>query len=113
MLLGLVNCCIKGGLLSAHIYDKGDGKKGGDNVASLIMKELNNKNLLQSNSPDGELSIIMDKYGGQNKNNFVLGLVAFLIDAAYFKKVNFLFYIVGHTKNACNRFFNLLKLGYQ
>ena len=30
----------------------------------------------------------------------------------YFKQVNFVFLIVGHTKNAAGRIFNLLKLKY-
>jgi hypothetical protein len=31
----------------------------------------------------------------------------------FFKKVNFIFYIVGHTKNLCDRWFNTLKRNYR
>ena len=30
----------------------------------------------------------------------------------FFKKINFVFLIVGHTKNACDRMFNTLKKDY-
>ena len=36
-----------------------------------------------------------------------------LLEGGYFKEVNFIFYAVGHTKNACDRWFNTLKRVYQ
>ena len=50
---------------------------------------------------------------GQNKNNTVLRLAAMLSECGYFYKVNCIFYIVGHTKNACDRWFNTLKRLYR
>ena len=44
----------------------------------------------------------MENCSGQNKNNMVLRLALFLVEAKYFKKVTFMFYIVGHTKK-CGR----------
>ena len=55
----------------------------------------------------------MDNSCGQNKNNFVLWLAPLLVKAGYFKKVNFIFYIVGHTKKACDCWFNTLKRMYR
>ena len=55
----------------------------------------------------------MDNCSGQNKNNMVLRLALFLVEAKYFKKVTFMFYIVGHTKNAADRWFNMLKKSYR
>ena len=43
----------------------------------------------------------------------VLCLALYLVEAGYFKKVNFIFYIVGHTKNAADRWFNQLKKTYR
>ena len=43
---------------------------------------------------------------GQNKNNTVLKLAMWLKEMHYFKRVRFVFLIVGHTKNACDRLFN-------
>jgi len=37
----------------------------------------------------------------------------FLVEAKYFKKVSFIFYIVGHTKNAADCWFNMLKKTYR
>jgi len=50
---------------------------------------------------------------GQNKNNHVLRLAPLLVEAGYFLSVNFIFYIVGHTKNICDRWFNTLKKNYR
>ena len=39
-----------------------------------------------------------------------LGLL--LVELGFFKSVEFLFFVRGHTKNACDRMFNLLKKRY-
>jgi len=64
---GIVDCSIFGGSLGAHVYNEGKGKKGGNNVASLLMKELTIKGLLKYESTGKELTIIMDNCSGQNK----------------------------------------------
>jgi hypothetical protein len=97
-----------------HVYHEGVGKKGANNVASLIMKTLALKNLLKpGGETGGELNIIFDNCTGQNKNNTVLKLMVWLTEMGYFKEVNFIFLIVGHTKNAADRIFNLVKLQYR
>jgi hypothetical protein len=53
--------------LHCHIYTKGVGKKGANNVSSLIMKTLRKQNLLRKDSVGGELIIIFDNCSGQNK----------------------------------------------
>jgi hypothetical protein len=60
-----------------------------------------------------ELNVVFDNCGGQNKNNFVLLLVPYLVEMGYFQHVNFIFLIVGHTKNAADRLFNALKFVYR
>ena len=60
-----------------------------------------------------ELTIVMDNCSGQNKNRMVLRLANYLVEAEYFEKVSFVFLIVGHTKNACDRWFNQLKRNYR
>ena len=65
------------------------------------------------NATGKELTIIMDNCAGQNKNRMVLRLATYLVEAEYFAKVSFIFYIVGHTKNACDRWFNTLKRTYR
>jgi hypothetical protein len=98
--------------MHAHLYHKGVGKKGVNNVASLIEKKLRQLNFLREDSVGGELNIIFDNCSGQNNNNRVLKLAVWLMAMNYFKEVNFIFLIVGHTKNAADRLFNSLKTEY-
>jgi hypothetical protein len=96
--------------LTTYCYDEGVGRKGGNNVASLLIKHLRDSVLgLSSQHPMKELNIVMDNCAGQNKNKMVLRLAAYLVEANYFKNVNFIFYVVGHTKNPADRLFNLAK----
>ena len=95
--------------VTTYCYDEGVGKKGGNNVASLLMKHLSSTCELLSEHPMKELNIIMDNCAGQNRNKMVLRLAAYLVEANFFKKVNFIFYVVGHTKNPADRLFNLAK----
>ena len=96
-----------------HVYHKGVGAKGANNVCSLIIKTLDIMNILRIDEPGGELNIVFDNCSGQNKNYTVLKLLLWLAEMKYFKKVNFVFLIVGHTKNAADRLFNALKIDYR
>jgi hypothetical protein len=55
-------------------------------------------------------------YHGQlwwkNKNNVVLRLTPYLVEMGYFQTVDFVFYVRGHQKNACDQAFNQMKLKY-
>ncbi len=99
--------------LHYHVYTEGISKKGANNVASLIMKLLHKLNLLREDSVGGKLNIIFDNCSGKNKNNTVLKLPAWLMAMGYFKEIHFIFLVVGHTKNAADRLFTLLKQEYQ
>ena len=65
--------------MGVHVYDEGQGNKGGSNVASILIKELQEKNLLRDDEPGKEITIIMDNCYVQNKNNLVLRLALFLV----------------------------------
>jgi hypothetical protein len=99
--------------LHCHMYHEEDGKKGANNVASLIGKTLRQLNLPHENLVGGELNIVFNNCSGQNKNNTVLRLAAWLMAMGYFKEVNFIFLVVGHTKNAADRLLNSLKNKYR
>ena len=99
--------------LHCHVYHEGVGKKGANNVASLIMKTLRELQLLREDLVGGELNIIFDNCSGQNKNNTVLKLALWIMAMGYFKSVQFIFLVVGHTKNAADRLFNSLKHEYR
>ena len=69
-------------------------------------------NILCKVKPGGKLTLFFDNCIGQNKNNTVLALSPYLVECGYFKEVQFVFLVVGHTKNACDRIFNNLKETY-
>ncbi len=57
-------------------------------------------------------TFVMDNCCGQNKNNMVIRFGMYLVEMKIYKKVEFVFLIPGHTKNACDRMFNTLKIHY-
>jgi len=67
---GVSNVGIKDHSLRAYIYLEGEeGKKGRNNVASLLMKHLSETGCIDNTKgPRKELTIIMDNCSGQNKN---------------------------------------------
>ena len=99
--------------LHCHVYHEGVGKKGANNVASLLMKTMKTMGILREDMVGGELTIVFDNCSGQNKNNTVLNMVPYLVEMKYFLKVQFVFLVVGHTKNACDHLFNALKKVYR
>jgi hypothetical protein len=111
-LFGIVNCNEEKEILHAYAHSEEEGGKGGNNVASLIMKHLKDRGFLDGKKQN-QLNIIMDNCPGQNKKNFVLRLAPYLQEKGYFNDVNFIFLIVGHTKNVANHLFNTLKRLYR
>jgi hypothetical protein len=97
--------------MHAHVYHEGVEKKGANNVLSLIIKTLCQLNLF-CDTVGGELNIVFDNCSGQNINKTVIRLAGWLNAIHYFKEVNFIFLVVGHTKNAADRLFNCLKNEY-
>ena len=101
-----------GAHMYTHVYHKDTGKKGSNSVASLIMKTLHHMNLLREDKMGRELTIVFDNFQGQNKNNTFIKMMTFIAETGYFKKVNAIFLVVGHTKNSADSHFNCLKLTY-
>jgi hypothetical protein len=95
--------------MHAYGYLEDKGGKGGNNVASLLIKGLHDLGWIHEGMTDKHLSIILDNCGGQNKNYYVLRLALWLVERSYFHNVDIIFYIRGHTKNACDWLFNQLK----
>jgi hypothetical protein len=111
-LFGIVDLSLSPNKLKCYAYREFTARKGSNNVASLIMQDLYDKFWLRKGSPGKKLTIAMDNCSGQNKNNVVLRLALYLVEMKYFRTVEFVFYIRGHTKNACDRMFNQMKLKY-
>ena len=63
-----------------HVYHKAIGRKGSNNMTSLIDKTLLHMETLRKNEAGGELTIIFNNCQGQNKNNTVLKLLAYLVE---------------------------------
>ena len=98
--------------LDAFVYDEGEGKKGGNNVCSLIYKKLVDDGIMdlaKKHGPGKQLTLTFDNCVGQNKNRMVLRFAQYLVDCCIFKRVEAIFLIMGHTKNICDRRFKDLK----
>jgi hypothetical protein len=110
---GLANVGRDKAMLTAYIYHEGEGKKGGNNVASLIHRYLDEQGYIRrGQGPRKELNIVMDNCGGQNNHKYVLRLAPLFVELKYYRRVNIIFLVAGHTKNAADRLFNLLKQDY-
>eukprot|EP00977_Amphora_coffeiformis_P029354 scaffold40233_cov191-Amphora_coffeaeformis.AAC.1 len=100
--------------MRAYVYNEGEGAKGGNNIASLLYKDIQDRGWVDANKGTrGELTLIMDNCSGQNKNKMVLRMLSFLVELKLYKRINVSFLVAGHTKNICDRLFNLLKLNYR
>lgn len=109
--------------LAAYCYLEDQGKKGGNNVTSMLWQEMKRKGLVpeydaNNNIPEGhvpakEVNIVLDNCGGQNKNRMLLRLLFFMVKRGLCKVARAIFLIRGHTKNDCDRMFNLLKINYR
>ena len=98
--------------LIAQYYYKGERKKGGNNVASLIYNKFKLDGFvekIEEIGPMKEYNLIMDNCGGQNKNRMVIRFFMMLAEVGYFKTGRMAFLVRGHTKNPCDRSFMLLK----
>ena len=67
--LGIVDC--SDDTMAAHAYFECGGKKGGNNVASLIWKELFRKGLRKGMKVKA-IWFFFDNCAGQNKNRMVI-----------------------------------------
>ena len=115
---GVVNGSTRPSKLFGHIYLEDRGKKGGDNVASMLWKQLKLSGLVPEDNTKPataakEINIVMDNCGGQNKNNMVLRMLLFLVKLGVCKVARAIFLVRGHTKNDCDRLFNLMKKIYR
>ncbi len=75
---GIVNCNQEKELSHSYSYGKEHGGKGGNNVALLLMKHLDDRGLLDGTKRK-ILNVVMDNCAGQNKNNYLLRLAPYLI----------------------------------
>jgi len=80
-------------------------------ISSCLLLDLKKRGCF--NGPNyGELTYIADNCAGQNKNKVVVRFLMWLVENKIFPKVTIFFLVKGHTKNAADRMFNLLKYAY-
>lgn len=112
--LGIVNTGMVPMKLYAHVYYEDEGKKGGNNVVSCMYRQLFHDGFLAGDRKHvPEMNFVFDNCGGQNKNRMVLRFLLYVIQKGACDIANALFLVKGHTKNDCDRMFNLMKLEYR
>ena len=114
LLFGVVqNATEDGGpdTMNAYTWQEFEGDRGQNNITSCLLQDLKNRGLL-SRPNYGNLTYVADNCGGQNKNKVVVRFLMWLVESGFFPEVKIVFLVKGHTKNAADRLFNLLKLSY-
>ena len=81
-------------------------------MASAVWKQLERDGMLNGQTAK-ELNLVFDNCTGQNKNRMVLRLLFFIAKLGVARKVSAIFLVKGHTKNDCDRLYNLLKALYR
>jgi len=108
---GIVDTSTEPEHLHFYLYEEFVGRKGGNNVASLLIHHLHQRGLMTRSKR--KLVVIMDNCAGQNKNKMVLRIAPYLMERKFFYSVKFHFLIAGHTKNSADRLFNQAKATYR
>lgn len=88
-----------------YTYQEGSGKKGPNEVCTLILKYI------QTKIPDEvkELYIFSDACGGQNRNHTLVRMLLALTMTGRFSKINHYFPVRGHSFLPCDRNFATVK----
>lgn len=96
--------------MANFVFSERAGGKGPNEVISMIEEYLRQKQIItDERSNSNKVTLYADNCSGQNKNNFVLKFLLLLTDAGFLQEVNYKFYVRGHTKNACDRGFGVIK----
>ena len=99
--------------MHAFVWNEGDGDRGMNNIVSCLHKYLSIQNIFSKKNKYKELVILADNCGGQNKNRCLIRYLLWLVESGYLSTTKLIFLIKGHTKNKCDRLFNLLKSIYR
>ena len=78
-----------------------------------MWRELDLRGLLDGGESVSEINFVFDNCPGQNKNRMVLRMLPVLINLGICRTARAFFLIKGHTKNDCDRMYNLLKKEYR
>ena len=78
----------------------------------MIWKMFKVKGLLNGVTAN-EINLVFDNCAGQNKNRMVYRMLFFMVKLKVCKVARAIFLVKGHTKNDCDRMFNLMKYDYR
>jgi hypothetical protein len=78
----------------------------------MLWKMFQMKGLLNGDTAN-EINLVFDNCAGQNKNRMVYRMLFFMVKLKVCRVARAIFLIKGHTKNDCDRMFNLMKFDYR
>ncbi|ETN19079.1 hypothetical protein PPTG_04487 [Phytophthora nicotianae INRA-310] len=89
-----------------YVYEESVAGKGTDEVNSMLYHFIQRIMLANGHR---KLTIYADNCGGQNKNNCVIKMLLALDQTGELDVVELKFFVTGHTKNAVDRGFRLMR----
>ncbi|ETN03153.1 hypothetical protein PPTG_16124 [Phytophthora nicotianae INRA-310] len=95
-----------GGTQTNYVYDEFTSGKGSDQINSMLQHFI--RTVLV---PAGKkhLMVYADNCSGQNKNNHVIKFFLAQVQRGTFERVDYKFFVKGHTKNSCDRGFGHIR----
>ncbi|KAH7469301.1 uncharacterized protein KRP23_10736 [Phytophthora ramorum] len=99
------------------MYTERKGGKGANEVTSMLHHSLDlysvfdaaTKYPVDKDAMDTSVTVWADNCGGQNKNAQVVWYLLFLVEYRVLNEAHLKFFTKGHTKNACDRGFGIIK----
>ncbi|KAK1942396.1 hypothetical protein P3T76_005895 [Phytophthora citrophthora] len=94
------------GTQTNYVYDEFASGKGSDQINSMLQHFIRTVLL-----PAGKKRLIVyaDNCSGQNKNNHVIKFLLAQVHMGIFERVDYKFFVKGHTKNSCDRGFGHIR----
>ena len=86
--------------------------RSANQIVSCFYLDLERRGYLRQGSVIGHRVLICDNCAGQNKNKTMIRFCNYLREIGYATDVTLLFLVKGHTKNLCDRMFNIVKHVY-
>ncbi|GMF51719.1 unnamed protein product [Phytophthora fragariaefolia] len=89
-----------------YVYDETVSGKGTDQINSMLQHFIRTTIL-----PSGKKKLVVyaDNCSGQNKNNLVIMFLLAQVQMGLFERVDYTFFVKGHTKNSCERGFGHIR----
>ena len=91
-LFGVVNnaTATKCAKMNAYVWLEGEGDRGANNITSCLLKDFKVRGYFDAPNY-GDITIIADNCGGQNKNKVVVRFLMWLVETKIFPMVQLIF----------------------